>query len=245
LPPAEDAHKNKLSTHFLITAASTPIEPQQKECLKMAEVDVRKQSPEQQRNASNQSVERSRQSVGLQRRGAYPSLFSLSPAEFFNANPFSLMRRFTDEMDRMFEGFGGTRGNELRQWSPAVEVRERDGKLEVYADLPGIKENDVKVEVTDEGLVIQGERRSEHEENREGLYRSERSYGQFYRLIPLPETANIDQARAEFRNGELRITMPVSEQQRKGRQIPISTAAGDKKEAASQTSGSEQARRAG
>ena len=212
----------------------------------MAEVDVKKQSPEQTRNASNQSMERSRQSGGLQRRGTYPSFFSLSPAEFFNANPFSLMRRFTDEMDRMFEGFGGSRGNELRQWSPAVEVRERDGKLEVCADLPGIKENDVKVEVTDEGLVIQGERKSEHEENREGLYRSERTYGQFYRLIPLPETANIDQARAEFRNGELRITIPVSEQQQKRRQIPISPAGSDKKEVASQAAGgSEQARRVG
>lgn len=211
----------------------------------MAEVDVKKQSPEEQRNASNQSMERSRQSGGLQRRGAYPTLFSLSPAEFFNANPFSLMRRFTDEMDRMFEGFGGSGRNELRHWSPAVEVRERDGKLEVYADLPGIKENDVKVEVTDEGLVIQGERKSEHEENREGLYRSERSYGQFYRVIPLPEHANIDQARAEFRNGELRITMPVSEQHQKRRQIPIGTAGGEKREVGSQTSGSEQARKAG
>ena len=148
--------------------------------------------------------------------------------------------------DFLWRVAGGSRGDELRQWSPAVEVRERDGKLEVVADLPGIKESDVKVEVTDEGLVIQGERKSEHEENRGGLYRSERSYGQFYRLIPLPETANIDQARAEFRNGEMRVTIPVPEQQRRGRQIPISSTGGDKKEVGSQAgSGSDQARKAG
>lgn len=201
----------------------------------MAEVDVKKQSPE-----------RATQSGALERRGAYPSLFSLRPAELFNMSPFSLMHRFTDEMDRMFSGLGARRGlgGEPGQWAPAVEVREHEGKLEVIADLPGIKENDVKVEVTDEGLVVQGERKQEHEEKHEGYYRSERSYGRFYRVIPLPEGANIDQAHAEFRNGELRVSVPVPEQQRKTRQIPISTA--ERKEAASQAAaGGQQARRAG
>ena len=95
------------------------------------------------------------------------------------------------------------------------------------------------MEVTDEGLVIQGERKREHEEKREGYYRSERSYGQFYRLIPLPENANIDQAHAEFRNGELRVSIPVPEQQRRVRQIPISTS-GERKEPQSQTGGAQQ-----
>lgn len=202
----------------------------------MAEVDVKKQSHE-----------RASESGALQRRGAYPSLFSLHPAEFLGVSPFSLMRRFSEEMDRMFSGRGILRGSgsEALQWSPAVEVRERDGKLEVVADLPGIKEGDVKVEVNDEGLVIQGERKHEHEEKGEGYYRSERSYGQFYRVIPLPEGANLDQARAEFHNGELRVSIPVPEQQRKTRQIPIS-AAPERKEATSQAgAGSQQARRAG
>ena len=69
-------------------------------------------------------------------------------------------------------------------WSPAIEAFEHDGKFEVLAELPGLKENDIKVEVTDGGLVIQGERKREHEERREGFLRSERSYGQFYRGIP-------------------------------------------------------------
>ncbi len=208
----------------------------------MAEVDVRKQTGEPQRN---QALERQRQSE-LQRRGPYSSLFSMHPAELFNLSPFSLMRRFTDEMDRVFQGVGGRR-QESALWSPAVEVTEHDGKLEVVADLPGVKENDVKVEVTDEGLVIQGERKREHEEKGEGYYRSERSYGQFYRLIPLPDGANLDQARAEFRNGELRVSLPVPEQQRKARQIPISTSPAERKEAMSQAAGAPQGqgRRAG
>jgi HSP20 family protein len=153
------------------------------------------------------------------------------------------MRRFSDEMDRMFEG--GRRG-ELALWSPAVEVSERDGKLEIRADLPGVNEKDVKVEVTDDGLIIQGERKREHEERREGYYRSERSYGQFYRVIPLPEGANVDQARAEFRNGELRVSVPVAQQQRKSREVPISTGSGDRREPGSETArAAEQAKRAG
>ncbi len=190
----------------------------------MPEVDVKKQSSEQQRNASSQ-LERSRQSGELQHRGPHSSLFSLHPAALFSMSPFALMRRFTDEMDRVFEGQSRGRGFREEQWSPAVEVTERDGKLEVVADLPGIKESDVK--------------------KREGYYRTERRYGQFYRVIHLPEDANVDQARAEFHNGELRISIPVPEQQRRTRQIPIGTS-GERKEAQSQTAaGASQGRRTG
>jgi HSP20 family protein len=194
----------------------------------MAEVDVKKQSHDQQRGGE------------LQRRGgAYPSVFGMRPGEFLQTNPFALMRRMAEEMDRVFEG---RLQREMSSWMPAVEVNEHDGKLEVVADLPGINESDVKVEVTDEGLVIQGERKREREEKGEHYHRSERSYGQFYRLIPLPENANLDQARAEFRNGELRVSVPVPERQRNTRQIPISTG-GERKEPQSQTAG-QQARKA-
>ena len=186
----------------------------------MAEVDVRKQS--------GRSVELSR----------------LRPFDLFNANPFALMRRFSEEMDRMFSGHSGWRGDEVAQWAPAIDVREHDGKLEIVADLPGIKENEVKVEVTDQGLVIQGERKREHEEKREGYYRSERSYGQFYRVIPLPENANLDQARAEFHNGELRVSVPVPERQQRTRQIPINTSP-ERKEPLSQAAGASQGRKTG
>jgi len=195
----------------------------------MAEVDVKKQAHEQQRGGE------------LQRRGgAYPSVFGMRAGEFLQTNPFALMRRMAEEVDRVFEG--RLQRGEMSSWMPAVEVNEHDGKLEVVADLPGINEGDVKVEVTDEGLVIQGERKREREEKGEHYYRSERSYGQFYRVIPLPENANLDQARAEFRNGELRVTVPVPERQCNTRLIPISTG-GERKEPQSQTAG-QQARKA-
>jgi HSP20 family protein len=175
------------------------------------EVKVRKSSSEQPE----------RRGGGVARRGEhFPGFFSMSPRDFFAMSPFSLARRMSDEMDRWFGGEGwGERGI----WSPAVEVREQDNNLVVCADLPGLKKEDVKVEVTDQGLVIQGERKREHEErSEEGVYRSERSYGRFYRVIPLPEGASVDQANANFKDGVLEVRVPVPAAQRSRREIPIS-----------------------
>jgi HSP20 family protein len=97
-----------------------------------------------------------------------------------------------------------------------------------------LNKEDVKVEVTNEGLVIQGERKREREEDRGGVHRSERSYGAFYRLIPLPEGANIEQAKAKFNNGVLQVEVPVPKSQEKSRQIPIE-AGEERKPVGSQT----------
>lgn len=181
----------------------------------MAEVKVNKPSQEKQ-----SEEQRGR---GLARRSDFPSLFMMSPREFFQQSPFSLMRRFSEEMDRAFGGFFREPSAEMPMWAPAVEVREHNGSLVVYAELPGLNKDDVKVEATEDGLVIRGERKREHEEKREGMYRSERSYGQFYRLIPLPEGANLDQVKATFNNGILEITIPVAAAEQKRREIPIET----------------------
>jgi HSP20 family protein len=85
-----------------------------------------------------------------------------------------------------------------------------------------LSRDDIKIDATDHGITIQGERKREHEEEREGLYRSERSYGRFYRMIPLPEGAMIDQAKASFKDGVLEIVMPAPpEQVRRGRRLEI------------------------
>src|SRR5262249_46678653 len=120
--------------------------------------------------------------------------------------------------------------SESAMWAPQMEVFHRDNELVVRADLPGLTKNDVKVDVTENGITIQGERKHEHDEEHEGMYRSERSYGSFYRMIPLPEGAITDQAKATFKDGVLEVTMPAPpEQVRHGRRVEITDAAPAKK----------------
>jgi HSP20 family protein len=139
-------------------------------------------------------------------------------------HPFAFMRRFAEEMDRLFDEFGLRmprlvgRGRELlrreagpipAEWSPRIDVKERDGRLVVRADLPGLSKDDIKVEVTDDQLTIRGERQQEKKEEREGYSYSECSYGSFYRAIPLPEGVEASKATAEFRDGVLEVAMPA------------------------------------
>ena len=175
--------------------------------------------PQSQTSQSNQ-LTRNPQRAGLSRSAFDP--FFISPREFFSSSPFSLMRRMMDDMDRVFSDLGSSREEGMSTWSPAVEVNQRDGNYIVNAELPGIKPEDVKVELTDGVLVVQGERRSEHQENQGGVRRSERRYGQFYRSIPMPEEIDPEQVRAKFENGVLEITIPIPQQvQNRNRQIPI------------------------
>ena len=118
-----------------------------------------------------------------------------------------------DEMDRLWEAMFTRRRPEgaafpLAQ-APAVDVFEKDGQLHVRAELPGIDEKDIEIEVTHEGLTISGEKKEEHEVKEDNYYRSERSYGRFVRHIPLPERADVDKAEAKFNKGVLEIDMPV------------------------------------
>jgi len=135
----------------------------------------------------------------------------------FGVNPFALMRQFTDDMDRAF----GQPVNGGGEWRPAIEVKEKEGKLLITAELPGVKKEDLKVNVTDNTLTLEGERKEEREEKRRGFYHSERSYGKFLRSIPLPEGAKTDQIAAQFKDGVLEITVPVPPAQKNGKQIPI------------------------
>ena len=104
----------------------------------------------------------------------------------------------------------GERGRSA--WVPAVDVVERDGQLVIRADVPGLNKDQILVEVQDGNLVISGERKEEHEERQSGVYRVERSYGSFYRVVPLPEGVNPEQAKASLANGVLEITMPAPQQ---------------------------------
>ncbi len=119
---------------------------------------------------------------------------------------------------------GITRGGSLQSamWAPPIELSEKDEKIKVRADLPGINKDDVKVEIHDNVLTIEGERRDERRDEREGW--SERSYGHFFRSILLPQGVNPDTCKASFDNGVLEIALKAPRQQ-KGRQIEIQGAA--------------------
>lgn len=168
---------------------------------------------------------RAQRGTGIQRAGG-----ALAPYSGPIATPFAMMRRMMDDMDRLFENFGFGRSPALstsslfdefdnlsrlptsRQaatlWSPAVEVFERGNDFVIRADLPGLSKDDVDVDIDNGVLTISGERRSEHEEERQGYFRSERGYGAFSRSIQLPEGVDEDQVNASFKDGVLEVTMP-------------------------------------
>lgn len=128
-------------------------------------------------------------------------------------NPFTFMRRVTEELDRAFglrSDITGLPEFYPRMWSPEVEVFERDNKFFVRVDLPGLKREDLKIQVSHDELTIEGERKLEKEEKEEeGFYRTERTYGRFYRRIAVPEHVKAEGALATFKNGVLEIEMPA------------------------------------
>jgi HSP20 family protein len=155
--------------------------------------------------------------------------------------PFRMLERFADEIDSVFDNFGIGRGwlmpRSMRTastatdlWVPQVEVTQQGNELVVRADLPGMKKDDIQVDITDDEVTLSGERRREEETEKGGLYRSERSYGFFTRSIRLPEGAMTDQAKAAFKDGVLEIRMPAPpEQVTRGRRLEIKEGTDTKK----------------
>jgi HSP20 family protein len=155
------------------------------------------------------------------------------------SSPFELMRRFSEDVDRMFSSFGfgnlgpfERTGRELTfpstmtgmtTWAPSVDVLTRGDDLLVRADLPGIKPEDVHVEIEGNNLIIRGETSTEQKKEDQGYFYSERRYGSFYRTIPLPEGVKADNAQARFNNGVLEITLPgvAKTLQSQRRSIPV------------------------
>src|SRR3954454_24654988 len=134
-------------------------------------------------------------------------------------SPFEMLRNMSREMDRLFgtsllPSWGLTTAMDQSEalWNPQVDIFERNGKLIVRADSPGMKKDDVKVELRDDMLILEGERNEEHEEKDEHFFRTERSYGSFYRAVPLPEGTSGEHCNATFNNGVLEITMDAPKQ---------------------------------
>ncbi|MFZ0087983.1 MAG: Hsp20/alpha crystallin family protein [Solirubrobacteraceae bacterium] len=135
-----------------------------------------------------------------------------------------------NEMNRLFNSFFDTptpaNGQALRRWLPAMDLVETEGSFVLRADLPGLSESDVNIELDDNVLTISGERKAEHEERAAGYYRVERSFGSFRRSLTLPEGVDPESVRASFDNGVLEVTVPKPEQ-RTPRKVQISVGAAD------------------
>ena len=158
----------------------------------------------------------------------------LVPSRVFR-DPFALMREMTSEFDRMFGESRRPffRWPSLRRqavsetgWYPEIDVFEKDNRLVTKIDLPGMKKEDVKVEVTDGQLFISGERKREAEEKGEEFYRCEREYGSFFRSVPLPEGAKIEDVKATFTDGVLEVSVPLpAQREAKIRKVEIEESA--------------------
>ena len=182
-------------------------------------------SPSQQETKPQEGKERSIEPRGRAQvqRGSYDPWRESPLARFSElTTPFGMLGRLMNEMDRVFGAFGGGGLTGATQvWNPQLEVFRRGDEVVVRADLPGIKEDQVHVEVDEGVLTISGERRDDRTEEREGYYHSERSYGSFRRSLALPEGVDGDKIEASFESGVLEVVIPVPEQKAKGRSVQI------------------------
>jgi HSP20 family protein len=128
---------------------------------------------------------------------------------------------FTRDVDRLFDAFFGAADREQgRRWVPPVDLVEAEDHFVLKADLPGLSEADVSIEVQDGTLTISGERSAEHESHERGWYRIERSFGSFNRSLTLPDGVNADGISAQFDRGVLEVRIPKPEE-RKPRRVEI------------------------
>ena len=146
--------------------------------------------------------------------------------------PFAWMRQMQDQLDRAFSSIWSGSGTTSSwspdhvfgpsDWSPAIDMFQRGNDLVIRADVPGLSKDDITVDIADDQVTIRGERRYDHEEERDGVFRSERSYGSFCRVVPLPQGAIADSAKAAFNNGVLEVVIQApSFDVRRGRRVEI------------------------
>jgi HSP20 family protein len=155
--------------------------------------------------------------------------------------PINVLRQMTSELDRMFDEpwtmfrwpSAAVASPDAPIWAPKVDVVTKNNTLITRVDLPGMKKEDVLVEVEDGFLTLSGERKKETKEEKDNVYREEREYGSFCRSVPLPKGVKADDVKATFANGVLEVSMPLPAAEKpNGRTIPIQDAAPAKTAAA-------------
>lgn len=143
-------------------------------------------------------------------------------------NPEHSIEEFQDEMNRMiqnaFEDLGilESRRSKYMIWRPAVELNEKENEYQLKAELPGIDKNNIEIEIGEDAITLKAKSEHREEEKTETVCKSEFKYGQFLRTIPFPSTVDNKNAKAEYKNGILIITVPKSqEEQEKIRKINV------------------------
>lgn len=159
--------------------------------------------------------------------------------------PVRELNTIQSEMNRLFNTYfdsptPANGGAGLRRWIPAMDLVETDQDFVLRADLPGVEEHDVKIELEDRVLTVAGERRAEHEERKEGYYRVERSSGSFARTLTLPEGVNPDGIKASFDKGVLEVRIPKPEE-KKPHRVSIAVGSPAESEAPAAIEGTEHA----
>jgi HSP20 family molecular chaperone IbpA/uncharacterized protein YndB with AHSA1/START domain len=143
--------------------------------------------------------------------------------------PMAVVRKMAGEMDQLFERFVGRpmtnragQGGMAGKWMPSIEILQHENHLHVCAELPGVKKEDVHIEILHDKLTIEGQRHEHHYQSAQGYKRSERSYGRFYRMIPLPQGVDPESVKATMQEGvlEIRVPLPTPSTQQ-GRRIDI------------------------
>ncbi|MGE0871883.1 MAG: Hsp20/alpha crystallin family protein [Kofleriaceae bacterium] len=201
----------------------------------------------EQRTAA-QTDDRSKSSTSLGRPqqsgiGRSANRYGTSMSNPFSTSfsPFAMMRRMFDDMERLMDVFGSSFDRDLEPslmnqrgmsgfaFAPRVDVARKDGQFVITAELPGVSMEDVHVSIDDNAVVIEGERKFENEYTRDDVWRSERMRGQFQRVIPLPESVEVESAEARLDNGILSIKLRERDQGRRGRQLEIKQGPGEQK----------------
>jgi HSP20 family protein len=141
------------------------------------------------------------------------------PLREFSTLQNEMNRLFNTVFDAPSPGNSGT----LRRWMPAMDLVETADHFVLRADLPGLTEDDVKIEFEDGTLTLSGERKVENEDKGEGYYRAERAFGSFSRSLTLPQGIDPEAVTASFDRGVLEVSIPKPEE-RKPRRIEIGTA---------------------
>jgi HSP20 family protein len=154
------------------------------------------------------------------------ALIRWEPVRELNSLQHEVNRLFSAFFDTPGVGAGDGESGAIARWLPAMDLIETDNEFVLRADLPGLSEDDVKVELEDNVLTISGERKAEHEEREEGFYRLERAHGKFQRSLTLPEGVDSDNVTATFDRGVLEVRIPKPTQREPHRvSIGIGTSA--------------------